>query len=61
MECIVKDRIKHNLYHPQPLNYKRVEGNERKLYEWILTKHIELVCRKPIKYRLWPTLHINDK
>lgn len=28
--------LKEYLYKPQPLNYNRVKGAERSLYEWIL-------------------------
>lgn len=55
-----KETLKHALYHPQPLNYKRVSGNERMFYEWLLKYEIvtELYFSKEtylhrIKYRLW--------
>lgn len=55
-----KETLKHALYHPQPLNYKRVSGNERMFYEWLLASYIVTdmhfnkdTLQLNIKYRLW--------
>ena len=62
MELIIIKRIKKHLYKPQPLNYNRVKGYERDLYEWILNSETKIQTRVYynkdsaeyyIKYMLW--------
>ncbi len=62
MELIIIKRIKKHLYKPQPLNYNRVKGYERDLYEWILNSETKITTRVYynkdsaeyyIKYILW--------
>lgn len=33
---VIYKQIKDYLYKPRPLNYKRVKGYERLMYEWLL-------------------------
>lgn len=56
----IKDKIKNILYQPQPLNYNRVSGSERELYEWLLKYNIitEVYFSKDsheyyVSYHLW--------
>jgi hypothetical protein len=54
--------IKEYLYKPQPLNYSRVKGAERLLYEWLL-KHKSMIKtemyyskdigKKYVVYKFW--------
>lgn len=56
----IKEKLRQYLYQPQPLNYKRASGNERKFYEWLLECKLttEVYFSKDtrkhrIVYRLW--------
>jgi len=61
IENTAYERIKDYLYKPQPLNYTRVNSNERLMYEWLLQQkiygrvfyppHMRMVGY--IRYQLW--------
>jgi hypothetical protein len=39
---VIHKKIRDYLYKPQPLNYKRVKGYERLMYEWLLQQDIKI-------------------
>ena len=57
---VIHRQIRDYLYKPQPLNYKRVKGHERLMYEWLLQQDtkVEVYWSKDsrigyVRYKLW--------